>query len=135
MPRTPRNPGSGKPPYNGPARGVGIGGDAKGAGWGGDAQGEGRPLAGIDDATSNAIRALARDPKAQDAKAVFRERVLTTIADIMVNGDSDSARVTAALGLAKKIGLQDEPAETRVTGAEGGPVQVAVRKFFEPLSE
>lgn len=29
MPRTPRNPGSGKPPHNGPARGAGWGGAAR----------------------------------------------------------------------------------------------------------
>jgi hypothetical protein len=34
MPRTPRNPGSGKAPYNGPAQGAGTGGAAKGVGSG-----------------------------------------------------------------------------------------------------
>jgi len=34
MPRRVRNPGSGKPPHNGPAKGAGIGGPAKGAGVG-----------------------------------------------------------------------------------------------------
>lgn len=34
MPRKPRNPGSGKKPYNGPAQGPGWGGPAQGAGNG-----------------------------------------------------------------------------------------------------
>jgi hypothetical protein len=37
MPRKPRNPGSGKPPHNGPAQG---------RGWGGAAKGKGRKSAG-----------------------------------------------------------------------------------------
>lgn len=36
MPRKPRNPGSGKPPHNGPAQGPGWGGPAKGEGNGSD---------------------------------------------------------------------------------------------------
>lgn len=133
MPRTPRNPGSGKPPHNGPARGAPAGGEGKGAGWGGPANGASETRLGPKgDDHSDAIRALARDPKHMEAKAALREVVLTTIHDVMTNGDTDAARVTAALGLAKKIGLQDEPAETRVTGADGGPVEIAVRKFFQP---
>ena len=34
MPRTPRNPGSGKAPFNGPAKGPGWGGEARGNGNG-----------------------------------------------------------------------------------------------------
>ncbi len=78
----------------------------------------------MDPEKAAAIRALAQDPANKAAKAAMREDVLATIHEIMTDGQNEGARVTAALGLAKKVGLQDEPTETRVTGSEGGPLVV-----------
>jgi hypothetical protein len=44
MTRRVRNPGTGKPPHNGPAKGPGAG-PARGAGWGGRPRGEGKHAA------------------------------------------------------------------------------------------
>lgn len=125
MPRIPRNPGSGKAPVNTPARATRE--DKAGAGWGGAAKGAGKTrFDALPPEQLAAIQDLARDPKHMEAKAAVREAVLMTVMDIMLNGDSDGARVTAALGMAKKVGLQDEPTETRHTGADGGAVVLKV---------
>lgn len=104
MPRVPRNPGSGKPPHNGPTRG----GKRSGTGWGGPAQGERelRPLGGLNDEYAQAVRALARDPANEEAKRPLRELYLGTLAEMAVMGDGHMVRVHAADKLGAKIDPQ-----------------------------
>lgn len=92
MPRTPRSPGAGKPPHNGKARGEGSG-----PGWGGPAKGHApAPLAPAGDAYSDAVRALAHDPRHAASKAPLRELALRTWIEVAQRSDNDSARVVAA---------------------------------------
>ena len=81
MPRV-RNPGSGKPPHNGPARGSGGDKPAGGYGWGGPAKGAHRNLAPAGDEYSDAVRALANDPKVQEAKAPLRELAMSVWVEV-----------------------------------------------------
>lgn len=108
----------------------GHGGPRKGAGWGGPAKGSGgRKLSPKGDAYSDAARALAYDPKHQEAKAPLRELAMKTWIDVMQTGESEAARVTAAEKMLDRI---DGKAIARVetTGADGGPLEI---KSVDPI--
>ena len=83
MPRQPRNPGSGKRPHNGSARGSGGDKPAGGHGWGGSAKGaHDHRQAPAGDEYSDHVRALARDPKHAEAKAPLRELAMTVWVEV-----------------------------------------------------
>lgn len=107
-------------------------GAGKGNWASGPAKGEGKRLKPAGDPASDAARALALDPKHMAAKAVLREVALTTLLNVMQDGENEGARVTAALGMARKVGLVDEPATTLLGGVDGGPVVVVKRLFVPP---
>jgi hypothetical protein len=129
MPRTPRNPGTGKAPHNGNANGPGMG-----AGWGGPANGASTSrLAGAGDAYSDAIRALAADPRHAASKVPLRELVFRTWVEVAAGGESESARVVAAEKLMDRLdGKATQRSE--VTGADAGPLEI-VRRIVDPKAE
>lgn len=103
--RFPKGNGAGKGQWGGPAKGMGA-----------------ERLMPKGDDYSDTIRALSRDPKHAEAKVAMRELVWQTWVSVAQGGDTDASRVAAATQMAKRVGMPEEPVETRVTGAEGGPV-------------
>jgi hypothetical protein len=129
MPRTPRNPGSGKRPVNTPARGDGMG-----EGWGGSAKGASSSrLAAAGDEYSDAIRALALDPRHAASKAPLRELAFRTWVQVARDGESESARVVAAEKLMDRLdGKATQRSE--IGGLEGGPVRIE-RVIIDPAAD
>ena len=108
MPRVPRNPGSGKPPHNGPATGPGWGGPAKGAGTGGPptARSGRHPRTAADAKKSAAIsREVAADPELRAVsaqrkvlaaiKAEAEAQLMARLGDIALNSVNEFAAVSA----------------------------------------
>lgn len=122
MPRT-RNPGSGKPPHNGPAKGAGKGpgsGPGKGAGWGGPAKGPGnRGQVGVGRPKADvaAVIASKREERVEALKAHLIGLALTA--------EREETQVTATLGFLK----HEAPpaAKVEVTGADGAPMAIEWR--------
>ncbi len=75
-----------------------------GAGWGGPAKGKStsRVTTGGDE-YSDAVRALAHDPKHAEAKAPLRELALKTWVDVCLNSEGDGYRVAAAEKIMDRI--------------------------------
>lgn len=113
MPRAPRNPGVGKRPFNGPARGAGAGQ------WGGDAKGA--STSRITPENARALLALRDDPEAKAAKDELTARMLSVLVDVAETDQSGAARANAAdkaldrlLGKARQrmeLTMRDVPAE------------------------
>ena len=93
MPRVPKNPGSGKAPYNGPSRGAGWGGEANGPGTGGAARGSDNPP-NIPFKEGNM---LGGKPGAWAAKKRARqEKAMEVLETAMDKGETWTVKVMAA---------------------------------------
>ena len=117
MPRQARNPGSGKPPHNGPASGAGWGGPPKGEGKKGAGHGQGRPegvkngegkkaraAAALEEALPDAVAtvvAISRDITDQRALMAANniiDRVLGKVGDkLTLAGDADAPLQTKVI--------------------------------------
>ena len=104
MPRRVRNPGSGKPPHNGPAKGAGIGGPRAGEGWGGDARGTGtRPPLSSDPADQRRRWELRFDEKHQAQKEQVAAEMRGILYEIATGAPETLARLNAADKLLDRI--------------------------------
>ena len=123
MPRTPRNPGTGKAPHNGPAANAGKGGD----GWGGHPKGASTAKPIDSTADGDAIRALRHDPANVAAKAVLSGAMRQVLFDVATNaGEPGPSRVNAADKLLDRIeGKATQRSE--VSGRDGSPLAVEWR--------
>ena len=105
MPRQPRNPGTGKPPHNGPAQGPG-----KGDGWGGPPKGgvyrPPTPFTADSPTRSSGaadpVKRLSREEKAarDEARAEDAEALLH---HSITHGTFENNRITAAIALRDRI--------------------------------
>lgn len=129
MPRTPRNPGTGKAPHNGPAANAGKGGD----GWGGPPQG-GSTSRITADADGDAIRALRHDPGNIEAKAVLSGAMRQVLFDVATSvSEPGPSRVNAADKLLDRIeGKATQRSE--MTGRDGAPLEI-VRIIVDPVAD
>ena len=114
MPRIPRNPGSGKKPHNGPARGQ----PASGMGWGGEARGESvapEPvpfLAGNPGHASKwpvTDRRLQREAEAEDVLDRLRDVALGKLMDVQ---PVEVVAQREFLNRVKGLPIQQQPAPT-----------------------
>lgn len=109
-----------------------------GAGWGGPAKGEGHRLKPKGDPASDAVRSMAEgiapgEGKKAQARAALEDAApmaVQTVIDLASKQD-DPRALAAALAVLNRVGLH-EKSGVEHTGADGGPVQVAIRKFFQP---
>ena len=131
MPRTPRNPGTGKAPVNTPAQGAGHGGPAAGRGWGGPAQGAHVSAESIQTAPEFAEGNPGSPVHWPDSE---RKRLKKLVAREMEGIIADVARDTREPGMsrasaAEKLHKIYRPQATRVknehTGKNGAPIEVA----------
>ena len=108
-------------------------GAGSGAGWGGPAKGAG--AAPIDASEyGDAIRALARDPKHMESKAVLRELVFATWVQVATSSEQDSARVSAADKIMER--LDGKATGTMLMGgAEGATPIVIERRIVDPAAQ
>ena len=108
MPRIPRNPGSGKPPHNGPAGGHA----ARGAGWGGAARGNGgdRPAFGT---FPEDVRKLGTETS---AAAAHNPEIAAMLAD-RKRWDEEQERQAMAF-YATKMRDDGEPTANRLIAAD-----------------
>ena len=74
MPRIPRNPGSGKPPHNGPAKGAGLYGPAVHVSMGPAKGGGDKPAKPFTPEISAMGRAAAHDPVARQTRAEIEQQ-------------------------------------------------------------
>jgi hypothetical protein len=117
MPRKPRNPGSGKPPHNGPARGGPAKGPANGPGWGGPAKGKG--TGGPASGTEATGRPAMHDNLAAIADC---EEALRKMTDIMRTAEFEGLQPAAAEKLLDR--LEGKPRQAvEMSGKGGGPIQ------------
>lgn len=93
MPRTPRNPGSGKPPHNGKARNQ----PATGLGWGGEAKGAGKR---VDLAE---VRPLRWDPANREQKEQVAAEMRGVLYHVALQGEAEQSRINAADKLLDRI--------------------------------
>lgn len=108
-----------------------------GAGWGGPAKGAGHRMTAADP-VSEAARAKAATVapgtgKKAQARAALEDAAplaVQTVIDLATKQE-DPRALAAALAVLNRIGLH-EKSGVEHTGADGGPMQVAVRKFFQP---
>lgn len=118
MPRTPRNPGSGKAPHNGPPMGAGYGGQANG---GSNSQagvaGPGRPTADV--------AAVLRADKA-GRLAALEDHVI----GLALTAEREETQVSAALGFLKLAAVS----RVEVTGANGGALEIT-RRIVDPSAD
>ena len=100
MPRTPRNPGSGKPPCNGPATGAGWGGPARGAG-------NGNSRSVITPENTADLAALHGTPEVEAKRArriATAEELKGVLSEIALDGDAPHlARIQAADKMLNRI--------------------------------
>ncbi len=101
---------------HGPAKGAGHGGPAKGVGcgeswWPKEMRGR-KVVQPMTSEYAAAVRAMARDPKAKEAREALRNLALTTWVQVAQSSEYDSARVQAADKIAKRVGLPEEPVVT-----------------------
>jgi hypothetical protein len=123
MPRTPRNPGAGKPPHNGPSNGPGAGSWATGQSAGG--------CTTFDELKSLAAIALRDDP---EAKAVRDERAAAMLAvhfDVALHDPSGAARSNAADKALDRL-LGKAVQKSQISGADGVGPLIVERVFVEP---
>jgi hypothetical protein len=105
MPRKPRNPGSGKPPFNGPAQGEGMG-----PGWGGPAKGEGNPKG--EPGPGRPVGVPDGQGKKARARAMLEDAVplaIQTVVNIAGNVE-DQRSLAAALSILNRTGLHEKSA-------------------------
>ena len=81
----------------------------------------------------DAIRALARDPEHKASLIVVREGVMQTWANVMIEGEQETARIQAGEKLLNR--LEGTPVARNVNADGGNAPAVAVRRFFEPLDD
>jgi len=93
MPRTPKRPGSGKPPHNGKARGQ----PATGMGWGGEAKGAGKRVP-LDE-----VRPLRWDPANQERKEEIAAEMRGVLYHVALQGEAEQSRINAADKLLDRI--------------------------------
>ena len=99
MPRTPRNPGSGKPPSNAPASGAGWGGPARGAG-------NGNSRSVITPENTADLAALHGTPEAEAKRArriATAEELKLNLTTIALYGEIETNRMNAAVHLLNRI--------------------------------
>lgn len=130
MPRTPRNPGTGKAPHNGPAANAGKGGD----GWGGHPKGASTAKPIDSTADGDAIRALRHDPANVAAKAVLSGAMRQVLFDVATSArEPGPSRVSAADKLLDRIeGKATQRSE--MTGRDGAPLEI-VRIIVDPVAD
>lgn len=129
MPRTPRNPGSGKPPSNAPARGPGHGGPAKGEGnhapfnpvppFG--PENEGMPYAATNPPREPETQRLLLSPKGEAAELAAQEALGVQVT-IMRNSLFEGNRKDAAREVMNRI-WGTPPQTSILVGPDGGPIQ------------
>lgn len=93
MPRVPRNPGAGKPPHNGKARGQ----PATGMGWGGEAKGAGKRVP-LDE-----VRPLRWDPANREHKEEIAAEMRGVLYHVALQGEAEQSRINAADKLLDRI--------------------------------
>ena len=127
MPRTPRNPGSGKAPVNTPARNE----PATGDGWGGPPNGEGNRQAGPGrpEGVANGEGKRARAQAALDDAA---ELAVKTVIDIATDTTDQRALAAAMHILNRTLGETTKP--TTISGPGGGPLEI-VRRIIVPTPD
>lgn len=104
MPRTPRNPGTGKAPVNTPARGAKT--DKGLEGWGGPAKGAGNRSAG----PGRPVGVKDGEGKAARARQLFEEAA-PLAAQVVLNVMQDAAdprNMAAALSVLNRVGLHEK---------------------------
>jgi|GEM_PF-3643004 len=119
MPRTPRNPGTGKAPHNGPSMGGG-----KGDGYGGQAQGPGNHSAGPGRPKAD-VEAVLRADKAGRLAALENH-----VIGLALTAEREETQVSAALGFLKLAAVS----RVEVTGANGGALEIT-RRIVDPASD
>lgn len=113
MPRTPRNPGSGKRPVNTPASRIPAGGE----GWGGPAKGASvSRLREAGDPESDAVRALSRDPEHLAFKEALQANMLAVQIEIARAGEAEANRLNAADKVLDRLGGKPKQ-QTDITSA------------------
>lgn len=119
MPRRVRNPGSGKPPHNGPARG----GSASGAGWGGPASGI---PAGVGPGRIKGVP--LSETAAARARAILEsgaERAARTMVQISETSE-DQRALAASIAVLDRIGVHAKSGVEH-SGEGGKPIPVEWR--------
>src|SRR6185437_437126 len=130
MPRRVRNPGSGKPPCNGPAKGAGHGGPASGIpaggdGWGGPAKGAQPPRGPQPFGPDNPAPPRYRTPEELAARKTARDQDAANAFDKLV-ALLDSKTEATVLAAAREVMARVEgtpTTTTRLTGPGGGPIE------------
>lgn len=115
MPRTPRNPGSGKPPSNAPARGPGWGKEAKGAGNGSPP----RPVTeGVQQTRGADGRYISEDAEWRREKV---DVAIRKYVEIMETSEYEGNVLAATEKFLDRV--QGKPKQhTELTGKDGGPL-------------
>lgn len=130
MPRTPRNPGAGKPPHNGPAKGAGSGLPMGGSGqsWGGPAKGAGKPAAPFTADSPTRVTWANADPAkalSRAEKAARDERRAEEMRDVLyglaTTAENEMARKSAAEALLNRL--------------EGMPIARTIAAVIDPAEE
>ena len=149
MPRTPRNPGSGKPPCNGPATGDGLYGPAQGAGAGGPARnpkkatkkdGSPNPAAPLPEerkfSAENQPAPLTDEQRAQRREiAADKEARINqlndNLMDLALNGKFEQTRTAATIAALNRLaGMPTQRSE--ISGQGGGPIETIRRVIVDP---
>ena len=119
MPRTPRNPGSGKPPYNGPARGAGWGGAAKGA----SASRLVKVVDGKAVLSDGRIVPHSTSPEGQALAEARRQKAMAVIEAVLEAPDTQMVALAAANALLDRVdGKPAQKMQQQQLGADGKPI-------------
>ncbi len=118
MPRKPRNPGSGKPPHNGPAKGAGSGT------W---AVGQAPAQRRFTPETARLAVQKRDDPEARAVRDVIRAEMFDVLHGVATaETSSGNERVAASNALLNRIdGMPTQRSE--VTGGDGGALVIERR--------
>ncbi len=119
MPRTPRNPGAGKTPKNGPASGEGWGGPARN---GVSASATRTPGPGRPEGVANGQGKAALARAAMEEAAPMAVQTVISIA----RDATDQRALAAAVAILNRVGLH-EKSGVEHTGADGGAVAIEWR--------
>lgn len=125
MPRKPRNPGSGKPPHNGPAKGAGSGT------W---AVGQAPAQRRFTPETARLAVQRRDDPEARAVRDEIRAEMFDVLHGVATAPESSgNERVAASNALLNRIdGMPTQRSE--IGGLEGGPVRIE-RVIIDPASD